>query len=88
MCVILPEQLSLSMSVVHKIKTKEVGLVEKEGWQSELRVVGQWQWGGGRWGGHTKKLNSFVARLGGGLELIIISTSSINRHIKRFHPHT
>ena len=28
---ILPEQLSLSMSVVHKIKTKEVGLVEKEG---------------------------------------------------------
>ena len=37
--------------------------------------------GGGRWGGHTKKLNSFVARLGGGLELIIISTSSINRHI-------
>ena len=29
--------------------------------------------GGGRCGGHTKKLNSFVARLGGGLELIIIS---------------
>ena len=37
--------------------------------------------GVGRRGEHRKKLNSFVARLGGGLELIIISTSSINRHI-------
>ena len=33
--------------------------------------------GGGRWGGHTKKLNSFVGRLGGGNSIIFMSTTSI-----------